>query len=52
MYVDARKAPSQRTKAIVEGFRNSLHDTLTLAATTESDDLLHTGHLNAGQKSD
>lgn len=50
MYVDARESSiTKNVKAIVEGIQGiSFYDTLTLCSDDrESDDLLHTGHLNA-----
>lgn len=50
MYVDARESSiTKNVEAIVEGIRGiRFYDTLTLCSDDrESDDLLHTGHLNA-----
>ena len=50
MYVDARESSiTKNVKAIVEGIQGiRFYDTLTLCSDDrESDDLLHTGHLNA-----
>lgn len=50
MYVDARESSiTKNVKAIVEGIEGiRFYDTLTLCSDDrESDDLLHTGHLNA-----